>query len=79
VSTVGIRRLLPYVRPYWSWLVVGAVLAAIVSALDGLIAWLVKPTMDGIFIRRDLAMLKMLPLLILAVYLAKGAGRYGQS
>jgi subfamily B ATP-binding cassette protein MsbA len=76
---VGIRRLLPYVRPHWGWLVVGGVLAAIVSAMDGLIAWLVKPTMDEIFIRRDLTMLKVLPLIILAIYLAKGAGRYGQS
>jgi subfamily B ATP-binding cassette protein MsbA len=47
--------------------------------MDGLIAWLVKPTMDEIFIRRDLTMLKLLPLVILAVYLAKGAARYGQS
>ena len=73
------RRLLPYVRPYWSWLAAGAALALVVSAMDGAIAWLVKPTMDGIFIRRDLAMLRVLPLVILAVYLAKGAGRYGQS
>ncbi len=74
-----VRRLLPYVRPYWSWLAAGAALALVVSAMDGAIAWLVKPTMDGIFIRRDLAMLRVLPLAILAVYLAKGAGRYGQS
>jgi subfamily B ATP-binding cassette protein MsbA len=47
--------------------------------MDGLIAWLVKPVMDGIFIRRDLGMLRVLPLLVLGVYLAKGAGRYGQS
>jgi ATP-binding cassette, subfamily B, bacterial MsbA len=76
---VGIRRLLPYLRPYWWWLVAGAALAVVVSAMDGLIAWLVKPTMDEIFIRRDLTTLKLLPLVILAVYLAKGAGRYGQS
>ncbi len=76
---MSIRRLLPYVRPYWSWLLAGAALALVVSAMDGLIAWLVKPTMDEIFIRRDLTMLKVLPLVILAVYLAKGGGRYGQS
>jgi subfamily B ATP-binding cassette protein MsbA len=75
----SVRRLVPYVRPYWGWLVVGGLLALVVSAMDGLIAWLVKPVMDGIFIRRDLAMLRVLPLLVLAVYLAKGAGRYGQS
>lgn len=74
-----LRRLLPYVRPYWVWLLAGAALALVVSAGDGATAYLVKPTMDEIFIRRDLGMLKLLPLLILAVYLAKGAGRYGQS
>jgi subfamily B ATP-binding cassette protein MsbA len=75
----SIRRLVPYVRPYWGLLVTGGLLALVVSAMDGLIAWLVKPVMDGIFIRRDLGMLRVLPLLVLGVYLAKGAGRYGQS
>ncbi len=75
----ALKRLLPYVRPYGVWLVVGGGLAVVVSGMDGAIAWLVKPTMDGIFIRRDLAMLKLLPLLLLAVYLVKGAARYGQS
>src|SRR5207244_3224638 len=51
----------------------------VVSAMDGLIAWLVKPAMDEIFIRRDVTMLKVLPLVILGVYVAKGLGRYGQS
>ncbi len=72
-------RLQPYVRPYWSWLLAGGLLALVVSGADGLIAWLVKPAMDGIFIRRDLTMLKLLPLVLLAVYAAKDAGRYGQS
>ena len=73
------RRLLPYVRPYWSWLVAGGLLAIVVSGADGLIAWLVKPAMDKIFIQRDLTMLKLLPLLILGVYVVKGVGRYGKS
>jgi subfamily B ATP-binding cassette protein MsbA len=75
----ALKRLLPYVRPYWSWLVAGGLLAIVVSGADGLIAWLVKPAMDEIFIQRDLTMLKLLPLVILAVYVAKGLGRYGQS
>jgi ATP-binding cassette, subfamily B, bacterial MsbA len=75
----ALKRLLPYVRPYWSWLVAGGLLAIVVSGADGLIAWLVKPAMDEIFIQRDLTMLKLLPLVILGVYVAKGLGRYGQS
>ena len=38
----------------------------------GRIAWLVKPALDDIFIRRDEHMLKIIPLLLLGAYLLKG-------
>jgi len=59
--------------------VIGTLLALVVSAAEGSIAWLVKPAMDGIFVRRDLLMLKVIPLAVLGAYLVKGAGRFGQS
>ncbi|MEK7714060.1 MAG: ABC transporter transmembrane domain-containing protein, partial [candidate division NC10 bacterium] len=73
------RRLLPYLRPHVRVLVLGSLLALVVSAMEGLTAWLAKPVMDDIFIRRDLFMLKVIPLLLLAAYVVKGAARYGQS
>ena len=73
------RRLLPYLRPHVPVLVLGSLLALVVSAMEGLTAWLAKPVMDDIFIRRDLFMLKVIPLLLLAAYVVKGAARYGQS
>jgi subfamily B ATP-binding cassette protein MsbA len=73
------RRLLPLMRPYVPVLVAGALLAVVVAAMEGAIAWLVKPALDDIFIRRDTAMLRVIPLLLLGAYLAKGAARYGQS
>jgi subfamily B ATP-binding cassette protein MsbA len=72
-------RLLPYLKPYWPILATGTALALLVSSAEGFIAWLVKPAMDDIFIRRDAAMLRVVPLLLLGAYLVKGAGRYGQS
>jgi subfamily B ATP-binding cassette protein MsbA len=51
----------------------------VVSAAEGLIAWLVKPAMDGIFLNRDLVMLKLIPIAVLGAYLVKGAARFGQS
>ncbi len=72
-------RLLPHLKPYWFILVVGALMALVVSAAEGFIAWLVKPAMDDIFLKRDLVMLKLIPLALLAAYLVKGAGRFGQS
>ena len=73
------RRLLPLMRSYVPVLLVGALLAIVVAAMEGAIAWLVKPAMDDIFIRKDATMLRVIPLLLLGAYLLKGAGRYGQS
>lgn len=72
-------RLLAYMRPYWGSLLVGTGLALVVAAMDGAIAWLVKPAMDDIFLKRDLLMLKLIPLALLGAYLLKGMSRYGQS
>ena len=74
-----LARLLPYLRPYWPVLAVGGLLALLVSGAEALIAWLVKPAMDDIFLKRDVAMLRIIPLALLGAYLAKGLGRFGQS
>ena len=79
-AAVGIyRRLFVYLRPYLGILAVGGVLALVVAAMEGAIAWLVKPAMDEIFIRRDVTMLRVLPLVLLGAYVVKAAARYGQS
>jgi subfamily B ATP-binding cassette protein MsbA len=72
-------RLLPYLRPYWPVLLAGGLLALLVSGAEAFIAWLVKPAMDDIFLKRDVAMLKIIPLALLGAYVAKGVGRFGQS
>ena len=74
-----LMRLLPYLRSYWPVLVLGGVLALFVSGAEALIAWLVKPAMDDIFLKRDVTMLRIIPLALLGAYLLKGAGRFGQS
>jgi subfamily B ATP-binding cassette protein MsbA len=74
-----LARLVPYLRPYWAVLLIGGALALVVSSAEGLIAWLVKPAMDEIFLKRDVRMLKLIPLAVLGAYLVKGAGRFGQS
>ncbi|MGH7403641.1 MAG: ABC transporter ATP-binding protein, partial [Candidatus Rokuibacteriota bacterium] len=74
-----LARLLPYLRPYWPVLTLGGLLALLVSGAEAFIAWLVKPAMDDIFLQRDLAMLRVIPLALLGAYLVKGLGRFGQS
>jgi subfamily B ATP-binding cassette protein MsbA len=54
-------------------------LALVVAAMEGAIAWLVKPAMDEVFIKRDLLMLKLVPAAFLGAYLVKGTARYLQA
>jgi ATP-binding cassette, subfamily B, bacterial MsbA len=72
-------RLWPYLRPYLPLLILGSSMALVVSSCEGFIAWLVKPALDDIFVKRDLFMLKVLPLVLLGTYIVKGLGRYWQS
>ncbi|MBM3220403.1 MAG: ABC transporter ATP-binding protein [Candidatus Rokubacteria bacterium] len=73
------RRLFTYVRPYVPVLIAGGLLALVVAAMEGAVAWLVKPAMDDIFLKRDLVALRVVPLLLLGAYVVKGLSRYGQS
>src|SRR5207244_1133412 len=70
------RPLVVYRRRYVGLLVLGGGLALVVASMEGAIAWLVKPAMDGIFIKRDTVMLKVIPLLLLGAYLVKAMARY---
>jgi len=78
-SLAPFRRLIVYMRPHLPLLVIGGVLALIVSSTEGVTAWLVKPVMDDIFIRRDAFMLRIIPVALLAVYVVRGAARWAQS
>src|SRR5215468_6341423 len=60
-------------------MIVGSLLGIVVAAMEGAIAWLVKPAMDDVFIRRDMAMVRIIPALFLGAYVAKGLARYGHS
>jgi ATP-binding cassette, subfamily B, bacterial MsbA len=72
------RRLGPYLRPHLPTLALGGLCAVVAGAMEGAIAWLVKPAMDEIFVRRDLFMLKLIPFAVLGAYVIKGVGTYLQ-
>ncbi len=73
------RRLLQYLHPYRMRLWAAILCSALVAALSGAYAWLVRPVLDGIFISKDETLLVILPLAILAVSVLKGAFNYGQN
>lgn len=46
------------------------------SAATAMTAYLIKPLLDEIFVKKDIAMLSLLPFAVVAVYFAKSAGTY---
>ena len=73
------RRMLEHVRPYVPRLLLAMAVMIGVSALSGSTAFLVKPILDDIFIRKDAARLTYIPLLVLAIYVVRGFLEFSQS
>ena len=51
----------------------------VVGATTSALAFLVKPTLDEIFLKRNADMLKLIPLAVIGIYLLKGACNYFQT
>ena len=72
------KRLLRFVHPYWKKMAIAILCMVLTAALNSLIAYMVKPVLDDIFINKRWIMLKLLPLAILLLYFLKGAFSYIQ-
>lgn len=70
-------RIFQFVRPYRGWLISAMICMVLDSAFTALQAYMLKPLIDEIFINQDRFMLKMLPLLLMAIFLVKGFFNYG--
>jgi subfamily B ATP-binding cassette protein MsbA len=72
-----IPRILHYVKPYKSRLVIAMICMVIVASMAGAQAYVVKPLLDEIFFKQDRTMLLLVPLGILGIFLFKGIFYYG--
>lgn len=73
------KRLIQLAKPYTSKFLVASVCMLVVGATTSSLAFLVKPALDDIFLKKDVMTLKWLPLAIVVIYLVKGVCTYSQS
>ncbi len=96
------RRLLDLMKPYWGKLLLAMIFMIFVSLLTAAQAFLFKPVIDGVFLKKegippflkniiiqlhlgnlflnqDMGMLRLLPIIIVLLFLLKGIFNYGQS
>ncbi|MEW6375452.1 MAG: lipid A export permease/ATP-binding protein MsbA [Thermodesulfobacteriota bacterium] len=73
------RRLIHLVKPYWIKLGLAMICMLIVSLLTAAQAFLVKPALDDVFLKRNQEMLFLLPIAIILLFLLKGVFDYIQA
>ena len=72
-----LERMLLLVKPHWRRLAIAMVCMLGVGASTAASAYLVKPVLDDIFVNKDVAMLRLLPIAVLIVIVVKGVCAWG--
>ena len=65
-------RILEYVKPHWKRLFLAMVCMVLVAAFQAAMAYMMKPIVDDIFIKKDMAKLQLLPFVIVLLFVLKG-------
>ncbi|MDX8378582.1 MAG: lipid A export permease/ATP-binding protein MsbA [Gallionella sp.] len=75
-STQLYVRLLKYVRPYWRIFAISLIGMIVVATTEPLVPALMKPMLDGTFVHKDQAMIRMVPLIIVLIFLVRGIATF---
>jgi subfamily B ATP-binding cassette protein MsbA len=73
------KRLLLLARPHTSKFILAMLCMLVVGATTSALAFLVKPALDEIFLRRNSDMLMWIPAAVIIIYLLKGVCNYTQT
>jgi subfamily B ATP-binding cassette protein MsbA len=66
------KKIFNAVRPYWPRVALSGIISIIISGLNASIAWLVKPAMDDVLIKKNIILLVLLAGAILLVFTLRG-------
>lgn len=69
-------RLYTIIRPHQTKLLVAMVAMICVAGFTGAQAWLVKDLLDKIFMEKDVSFLKLIPVIVIALFFTKGVFYY---
>ncbi len=66
------RKIFRLVLPYWPRVLLAIVAGLVISGLNASMAWLAKPAMDDVLIKKDASLLVLLPLALFIIFLGRG-------
>ena len=72
------KRLVKLARPHVAKFILAMFCMLVVGGLTSALAFLVKPALDDIFMKKNMVMLKWIPVAVITIYLLKGLCNYVQ-
>jgi subfamily B ATP-binding cassette protein MsbA len=72
-------RLLGYVRPHWRMFALSLAAMVLAAATEPLFPALMKPLLDGNFVKRDTSNLHLIPIAVIGIFLLRGILTYVSS
>jgi subfamily B ATP-binding cassette protein MsbA len=69
-------RLLGYVKPYWKAFAAFVVALIVTAATEPALPALMKPMLDGTFVERDPYWIRMIPVVIIGLFVVRGIATY---
>ena len=65
-------RLLSYVRPHWRMFGIAIITMIILAATEPILPALMKPMLDGSFVNKDAAVIRWVPIALVALFVVRG-------
>ncbi|PLX67852.1 MAG: ABC transporter ATP-binding protein [Denitrovibrio sp.] len=75
----NMKRVWKYFKDNKLFIIIALMASAVVSATDGATAYLVKDILDEIFIAKNEKMLRLIPIIIISIYIIRLVARFFQS
>jgi subfamily B ATP-binding cassette protein MsbA len=73
------KRIFELVSPHWRRILLAVCCSSIVSALNGSLAWVVKPVVDDVFVEEKSAFLLLVAVAVAIVFILKGVFSFAQN
>ncbi len=79
-STIYLTRRIikEYIIPHWKTFAISVALMLVIAGTTSFNAWLIKPALDSVFVKKDVTALVFIPILVLVVTVVKGFSTYFQ-
>ena len=75
-STQLYLRLLSYVKPYWRIFATSLLAMVVAASTEPMLPALLKPMLDGAFVKKDDSLIQLIPILILLIFLVRGIATF---